>query len=51
MKTCPHSKEDRLMISGTKLRTMLANGELPATEFSRPEVLSILMDYYKGLDE
>lgn len=50
MKTCPHGKEDRLLISGTKLRQMLASGERPANEFSRPEVIDILMEYYKGVN-
>ncbi|MDD8027488.1 MAG: sulfate adenylyltransferase [Acidobacteriota bacterium] len=48
-KTCPHPPADRLMISGTKLREMLAAGELPPAEFSRPEVLKILMEYYKSI--
>ncbi len=48
-KTCPHPPADRLMISGTKLREMLAAGQMPPVEFSRPEVLQILMDYYKSL--
>ena len=48
-KTCPHSKEDRCLISGTELRRMLSHGEMPPPEFSRPEVLQILIDYYKGL--
>lgn len=50
-KTCPHPNEDHLSISGTKLRDMLAAGEMPDTEFSRPEVLQILMDYYKTLSD
>ncbi|MFQ6105197.1 MAG: sulfate adenylyltransferase [Candidatus Glassbacteria bacterium] len=49
MKTCPHTAEDRCIISGTKLRRMLAEGEMPPLEFSRPEILEILIDYYKGL--
>lgn len=48
-KTCPHGKEDQLNISGTKLRGMLGAGELPPAEFSRPEVLKILMKYYQSL--
>lgn len=47
MKTCPHRPEDRCLISGTKLREMLSKGKLPPPEFSRPEVLEILVDYYK----
>jgi sulfate adenylyltransferase len=51
MKTCPHGKEDRLFLSGTALRKALSEGgEVPA-EFSRPEVLAILREYYAGLDE
>ena len=49
MKTCPHPREDRLFISGTGLRDMLAKGEKPAKEFSRDEVLDILIAYYKSL--
>lgn len=48
MKTCPHQAEDRCLISGTALREMLSKGELPPPEFSRPEVLEILVDYYRN---
>ncbi|MEM7206227.1 MAG: sulfate adenylyltransferase [Pseudomonadota bacterium] len=50
MKTCPHSAEDRLLLSGTKLRKMLSEGEDPPPEFSRPEVVGILKKYYAGLN-
>ncbi len=49
MRTCPHQKEDRLMLSGTKLRKMLSEGENVPDHFSRPEVLAILKEYYAGL--
>lgn len=49
MKTCPHSKEDRVAISGTKMREMLSNGQNLPKEFSRPEIGEILMSYYKTL--
>jgi sulfate adenylyltransferase len=51
MRTCPHEGSDRLLLSGTKLRKALSeNGEVPA-EFSRPEVLAILREYYANLAE
>jgi len=50
-RTCPHDEKERLLVSGTKLRKWLSEGaEVPA-EFSRPEVLAILREYYQGLEE
>ena len=42
-----HSKEDFILLSGTRVREMLSNGESLPPEFSRPEVAKILMDYYR----
>lgn len=43
-----HDKEDFVLLSGTKVRTMLAAGEDLPLEFARPEVAKILMEHYQN---
>jgi sulfate adenylyltransferase len=49
-RTCPHGDADRLNVSGTKLRKWLSEGADVPAEFSRPEVLEILRQYYATID-
>ena len=48
-KICPHSQEDHISLSGTKIRKMLKEGKEPPPEFVRPEVGKILMERYNPL--
>ena len=50
-RTCPHGAEHRLEISGTKLRAMFAEGEKIPAEFSRPEAVAVLQEYYRALKQ
>ena len=45
-KSSPAGPEDKIFLSGTKVREMLSNGERPPEEFSRPEVADILIAAY-----
>jgi sulfate adenylyltransferase len=47
-RTCPHGEDRRLVISGTRLREMFVNREPIPPEYSRPEVLAVLQEYYDG---
>lgn len=51
MRTCPHGKADRLILSGTMVRKTLSEGGELDPHFSRPEVLEILKEYYASLEE
>ena len=48
-KTCPHDAKDHLAVSGTRQREMLSQGQEVPSEFSRPEVIAILREYYRSL--
>jgi sulfate adenylyltransferase len=50
-RTCPHEASDRVLVSGTKLRKLLSEGGEVPDNFSRPEVLAILREYYSSLAE
>lgn len=51
LRTCPHSKTDRVMLSGTALRKALSEGTPVVDHFGREEVLEILREYYATLEE
>ena len=47
-KTCPHPPESRVTLSGTQVRQMLAAGQIPPVEFTRPEVARVLIEASRG---
>lgn len=51
LRTCPHDKEHRVILSGTKLRKALSEGADIPDHFGRDEVLALLREYYEGLTE
>ncbi|TDX50982.1 sulfate adenylyltransferase [Orenia marismortui] len=42
-KTCPHSQEAHIFLSGTKVRGLLKEGKKPPKEMTRPEVADVLI--------
>ncbi len=51
LRTCPHGKTDRVLLSGTMLRKMLSEGGDLPDHFGRDEVVVILRQYYEGLTD
>ena len=63
MKTCPHDSKAviddngeykggaRLLLSGTMLRKLMSEGKPVPKEFSKPEVIAVLKDYYDNLEK
>ena len=48
-KTSPGTPADHVTLSGTKVREMLTQGELPPPEFTRPEVARVLIEGYRDM--
>jgi sulfate adenylyltransferase len=49
LKTCPHDQSHHVSLSGTRVREMLSQGEIPPVEFTRPEVAQVLIDGFRRM--
>ncbi|MGH2816094.1 MAG: sulfate adenylyltransferase, partial [Actinomycetota bacterium] len=47
-RTCPQPADARVQLSGTAVRDLLARGQLPPPQLSRPEVARLLADGYRA---
>ncbi|MGE0884169.1 MAG: sulfate adenylyltransferase [Blastocatellales bacterium] len=47
LKTCPHDASHHVSLSGTRVRELLSNGEIPPIEFTRPEVAEVLIEGFR----
>jgi len=47
IKSCPHPESEHLSLSGTRVRELLASGEIPPPEFTRPEIAEILLKWWR----
>ena len=50
-KTCPHSSDHHITLSGTRVRELLGNGEVPPKELTRPEIAEILIEFYTSQND
>lgn len=50
-KTCPHDPSQHVSLSGTQVRALLARGEAPPPEFTRPEVAAVLLAAMQQRDQ
>jgi sulfate adenylyltransferase len=49
-KTCPHKSDDHVILSGTRVRELLTQGEDLPVEFTRPEVSALLGEWSRGAE-
>jgi sulfate adenylyltransferase len=48
VKTCPHQKDEHFSLSGSKVRELLSAGQIPPSEFTRPEIADILLNWWRA---